>query len=207
MAYDLEEQEQLDEFKAWWKRYGKVVSNGALATLVIYAAFQGWQWYQAKQGVEASTQYQALVVMDGKNLKSIQEKSAVLMDQYTSTPYAGRAALLVAKANYLANDNKSAKAQLEWSVKHAQETSVSAIAGLQWAAILMEEKNYTAALKVLEAPHDAGFDGLFSDLKGDALHALGKTTEAKAAYAHALTKLDAQGRQRQITQQKLEALG
>ncbi len=207
MAYDLEEQEQLDELKAWWKTYGKTIGNALLALLIVYAGYQGWHYYQAKQSVEASTEYQALQVIDNKDVKEIQAKSAVLMDKYSATPYAGRAALLAAKANYQANDIKSAKAQLDWAIKNAKETSVAAIAGLQLANILAEEKDFTGALKLLESPHDAGFDGLYSDLKGDVLTALGKKAEAKAAYEHALTKLDAQGKYRTLTQQKLEALG
>jgi predicted negative regulator of RcsB-dependent stress response len=207
MAYDLEEQEQLDELKAWWKTYGKTIGNALLALLIVYAGYQGWHYYQAKQSVEASTEYQALQVIDNKDVKEIQAKSAILMDKYSATPYAGRAALLAAKANYQANDIKSAKAQLDWAIKNAKETSVAAIAGLQLANILAEEKDFTGALKLLESPHDAGFDGLYSDLKGDVLTALGKKAEAKAAYEHALTKLDAQGKYRTLTQQKLEALG
>lgn len=207
MAYDLEEQEQLDEFKAWWKRYGKLASNAVFALIVGYAAIQGWKYYQNKQSVEASTQFQELVVTDEKDLKAIQAKSAVLMDKFSATPYAGRAALYAAKANYLAGDNKNAKSQLNWAIKNAKETSISALAGLQLANILAEEKDYEAALTLLNAPHDAGFDGLFSDLKGDVLVSLGKNAEAKTAYQQALTKLDAQGKYRALTQKKLEALG
>ena len=207
MAYDLEEQEQLDELKAWWKTYGKWVTNGLIALLVVFAAYQAWQYFQNKQAVDASTQFQALQVIDEKDLKAIQAKAAEIMDDYAGTPYAGRAALYVAKANYAAKDVKSAKAQLEWAIKNAKETSVHAIASLQLANILAEEKSYEAALKLLEAEHDAGFDGLFLDMKGDVLVALGKKQEAKAAYENALLKLDADGKYRYLTQQKLEALG
>ncbi len=207
MAYDLEEQEQIDELKAWWKTYGKLVSNALLGLLVVYAAYQGWHYYQGKQAVEASTEFQSLQMTDEKDVKAIQSKAAIIMDKYASTPYAGRAALFAAKTNYANNDAKSAKAQLEWAVKNAKETSVSAIASLQLANILAEEKDYEGALKLLETRHDAGFDGLFSDLKGDVLVALGKKAEAKAAYEDALTKLNAQGKYHVLTQQKLEALG
>ncbi|HSH54938.1 MAG TPA: tetratricopeptide repeat protein [Methylotenera sp.] len=207
MAYDLEEQEQLDEFKAWWKRNGSMVTNLVLVVLVAYAAYQGWHYYQNKQAVTASAQYQELMVSDTKDLKSIQAKSAVLMEKFSGTPYAGRAALFASRANYQANEVKSAKAQLDWAIKNAKETSVVAIASLQLASILAEEKDFEAALKLLDAKHDAGFDGLFADLKGDILVSQGKTTEAKAAYQHALTKLDAEGKFRTLTQQKLDALG
>jgi predicted negative regulator of RcsB-dependent stress response len=207
MAYDLEEQEQIDELKAWWKQNGKLISTLVIGLLAAYAAYQGWHSYQNKQAVEASTQYQDLLVTEEKDLKAIQEKSAVLMEKFGGTPYAGRAALFSAKANYQANEIKSAKAQLEWTIKNAKETSVSALASLQLANILAEEKEYEAALKLLNAPHDAGFDGLFADLKGDILVSQGKNPEAKAAYEEALTKLEPQGKFRAITQQKLEALG
>lgn len=207
MAYDLEEQEQIDELKAWWKQNGKLISTLVIGLLVAYAAYQGWHYYQNKQAVEASTQYQDLLVTEEKDLKSIQAKSAVLMEKFGGTPYAGRAALFSAKANYQANEIKSAKAQLEWTIKNAKETSVSALASLQLANILAEEKEYEAALKLLNAPHDAGFDGLFADLKGDILVSQGKNPEAKAAYEEALIKLEPQGKFRAITQQKLEALG
>ncbi len=207
MAYDLEEQEQLDEFKAWWKQNGKMISTLLIGLLVGYAVYQGWHYYQNKQSVEASTQYQELLVTDEKDLKAIQTKSAALMETFSGTPYAGRAALFAAKTNYQANEAKSAKAQLDWAIKNAKETSISALASLQLANILAEEKDFEGALKLLNAPHDAGFDGLFADLKGDVLVSLGKSAEAKTAYQQALTKLEPQGKFRALTQQKLEALG
>jgi predicted negative regulator of RcsB-dependent stress response len=207
MAYDLEEQEQIDELKAWWKQNGKMITTLVVGVLVAYAAYQGWHYFQNKQAVEASTQYQELTVTDEKDLKSIQAKSATLMENFAGTPYAGRAALFAAKANYQANDAKSAKAQLDWAIKNAKETSVSALASLQLANILAEEKDFEGALKLLNAPHDAGFDGLFADLKGDVLVSLGKSAEAKTAYQEALSKLDPQGKFRALTQQKLESLG
>ena len=207
MAYDLEEQEQLDEFKAWWKQNGTMLTSLLVAVLVGYAAFQGWHFYQNKQSVEASTQYQELLVVDEKDLKIIQAKSAMLMESFSGTPYAGRAALFAAKANYQANEVKSAKAQLDWAIKNAKETSVSALSSLQLANILAEEKDFEGALKLLNASHDAGFDGLFADLKGDVLVSLGKNVEAKEAYQQALTKLEPKGKFRALTQQKLESLG
>jgi predicted negative regulator of RcsB-dependent stress response len=207
MAYDLEEQEQIDELKAWWKQNGKMLSTLVIGALVAYAGYHGWNYFQNKQAVEASTQYQELTITDDKDLKSIQAKSASLMENFAGTPYAGRAALFAAKANYEANDAKSAKAQLDWAIKNAKETSVSALASLQLANILAEEKDFDGALKLLNAPHDAGFDGLFADLKGDVLVSLGKSAEAKTAYQEALTKLDPRGKFRALTQQKLESLG
>jgi|EndMetStandDraft_4_1072995.scaffolds.fasta_scaffold186662_2 predicted negative regulator of RcsB-dependent stress response len=207
MAYDLEEQEQLDAFKTWWKTYGNVILTAVSVAAVCFAGVQGWKYYQHQQSLHASVQYQALTQADPKDSKAIKSLAAELMDKYASTPYAGRAALAAAKANYAAKDTKSAKAQLEWAANNAKEDPVKALANLQLAAIQFEEKDYDAALKTLAAKHDAGFDGLFADLKGDILVAQNKKAEAKLAYEEALSKLDTQGHYRRFTEHKLEALG
>ena len=207
MAYDLEEQEQLDEFKAWWKKYGNMATNLVLAAVVVYAAWQGYHYYQNKKAVEASALYQALVVNDLTKATEIKTQSAKLMENYSGTPYAGRAAVFAAKANFAANDSKSAQAQLEWAIKNAKESAIKAIASLQLASILYEEKKYDAANQVLAAITDKGYDGLKENLQGDVLLAQGKPAEAKKAYANALENLDEQGKLHQYTQQKLESLG
>jgi len=207
MAYDLEEQEQLDELKAWWKAHGNIVLIVVGVAIASSTGVQGWKYYQNKQSKEASVQFQALTQSDPKDIKAAQALSAGLMEKYTSTPYAGRAAVVAAKANFAAGDAKSAKAQLEWAAKNAQEDPVKSIALLQLAAIQMDEKQYDAALKTLAEKHDAGFDGIFADLKGDILAAQNKKVEAKAAYEEALTKLDVRNRYSGYTQHKLEALG
>ncbi len=207
MAYDLEEQEQLDEFKAWWKKNGSMAINLVLAALVAYSAWQGYHYFQNKKAVEASGLYQTLVITDPAKVGEIKAQSAKLMESFESTPYAGRAAVFAAKTNFATNDSKSAKAQLEWAIKNAKESAVKAIAGLQLASILFEEKNYDEANKVLTAIDDKGYDGLKNSLQGDVLLAQGKQVEAKKAYATALENLDVQGRMHQYTQQKLESLG
>jgi predicted negative regulator of RcsB-dependent stress response len=207
MAYDLEEQEQLDELKAWWKRHGNNVMRVATVALIAFAGVQGWKIYQHKQAVEASVQYDQLSHADAKDIKTIRSISGQIMEKYPNTSFAARAALLAAKANYAADDAKSAKAQVEWVIAHAKEDALRAMGQLQLAGIDLDEKQYDAALKVLNDKHDPGFDGLFADLKGDVLSAQGKKTEAKVAYAEALTKLDAEGRYRRYTERKLDALG
>lgn len=207
MAYDLEEQEQLDEFKAWWKKNGSMVTNLLLAALIAYSAWHGYHWFQNKKAAEASGLYQALVVTDLAKTAEIKAQSAKLMENFAGTPYAGRAAVFAAKANFAANDSKSAKSQLEWAVKNAKESAVQAVAGLQLAGILFEEKNYDEAQKVLTAINDKGYEGLKANLQGDVLLAQGKNAEAKKAYQTALENLDSQGRMHQYTQQKLESLG
>lgn len=207
MALDLDDQEQLDEFKAWWTKYGKLTINIVLFVIVAYAAWQGYQYFQHKKAVEASDVYQALVRLDPANADLVKAEATKLIKEYASTPYAGRAAVLLAKSNFKANDVKGAKEQLEWAIANAEESSVKAIASIQLATLLISEKDYTGAEKVLSASLDKGYAGLKDSLQGDIYLAQGKSAEAKQAYESALINLDAEGRLRLYTQQKLDSLG
>ncbi len=207
MALDLEEQEQVDELKALWKKYGNYITRGVIAFFVLYGLFQGWGYYQTKQSQGASEIYQSIVVLDEKNTKDILEKSQKLMDDYSGTPYAGRAAILFAKASYLEGNKDKAKEKLEWASSHAKESATESIALIQLGQILVEEKKYEDALKKANNVDNEGYLGLSNDLKGDILNAMGKKEGAKKAYQEALKRFGPKDPYAKFTQEKLESLG
>ena len=100
-----------------------------------------------------------------------------------------------------------AKTQLQWVIDHAGEDTLKDVARLRLAALLLDEKNYADALKLLDAKHPDSFDGLYADLRGDVLSAQGKTDEARSSYKLAYEKIDAQSMYRNLIQMKLDALG
>ena len=56
-AYDLEEQEQIAELKAWWAQYGNLVVSVLLALVLGFAGWQGWNWYRNAGDKEASAMF------------------------------------------------------------------------------------------------------------------------------------------------------
>lgn len=207
MALDLEEQDQLDALKTWWKANGNKVLIVTGLVLVSVVGYMGWKQYQVQQSEAASTKFMLLGDTSPTDVKTIKTISAEIIENYPSTPYAARAALISAKANYNAKDIDSAKMQSEWAYKNAREDAVKTLAQLQLAAILAEQKEYEAALKLLNEKHEPSFDGLFADLKGDVLVAQGKPDDAKLAYQEALKTFEFGSRYSRYTQHKLEALG
>lgn len=207
MALDLEEQDQLDALKAWWKLHGNKVLLVVGLVLVAVAGFEYWKYYQREHSSAASTQFMQLGEVAPDDQKTIQRLAGDIIAKYPSTPYAGRAALLAAKVNYQAKDVESAKSQSEWAYKNAREPAVKTLAQLQLAAIHFEQKDYDGALKLLAAKHEASFDGLFADLKGDVLEAQGNKSEARLAYQDALNHFEPGSRYARYTEYKLEALG
>ena len=207
MALDLEEQEQVDELKALWKKYGNYITRGVIAFFVLYGLYQGWGYYQTKQSLSASELYQSIVVLDEKNTKDILEKSQKLIDDFSGTPYAGRAAILFAKASYLEGNKDKAKEKLDWATSHAKESATESIALIQLGQILVEEKKYEDALKKVNDVENEGYLGLSNDLKGDILNAMGKKEEAKKAYQEALKRFGPKDPYAKFRQEKLESLG
>lgn len=207
MAYDLEEQEQLDAIKAWWKQHGNTVLLSITVFIAIVAGIQGWKYYQNKQTVQAAGLYEMLQgAADSRDAKKVREVAGQLIEQYPRTAYATRAALLAAKTNYDSGDAKSAKAQLQWVLEHAGSDEIKDAARLRLAGVLLDENNHAEALKLLETKHGAAFDGLYADLKGDVLLASGKNAEALASYKLALEKIDPASAYRGLVQMKLDGL-
>ena len=207
-TYDLDEQERLDELKAWWKRWGNLTLIGVAVVLAAAAGWRYWQNRVVTQSLEAATVYEKLTQsLAANDAKAAREAGATLVDQYKSTPYAARAALLLAKQNVADKDLKSAQTQLEWAAANSKEPAVKDLARLRLAGVLLDQKQYDAALKTLSGTHSDAFAYRFDDLKGDVLLAQGKRAEARAAYQAAFGKLPEDNAYRNIVELKLDALG
>ncbi len=208
MAYDLEEQEQIAEIKAWWKRYGNLVLLATTAALLTVAAHQGWRYYRHQQAQSAITLYEQLEQAErAAEHKKVRDIAAQITNKYGPTVYATMAALASAKAAFLTGDLATAKAQLQWVVDNARDDEIKDIARLRLAGVLLDEKNYDAALKLLEKKPVESLAGLYADLKGDILAAQGKHAEARSAYQLALDKSESGSAYRATIQLKLDALG
>ena len=207
-ALDLQEQEQLDTLKAWWKENGNRLLGVLLIAVVAMGGWRGWQYYQSKQSSEAATLYAGfLQQLESNDAKRVNDAAAAVMDKYAASGYAARAALLAAQVNEQGKEAARAKTQLQWVIDHAAEAGLKDVARLRLAAVLLDEKNYAEAMKLLEAKHPASFDGLYADLRGDVLSAQGKTDEARSAYKLAYEKTDAKSMYRNMIQMKMDALG
>lgn len=207
MAYDLEEQEQLAELKAWWNKYGNFILTVVTIVLLGFAAYNGWQWYQREQASQAAGVYgqleRALATRDVEKAGSLAE---LLTSKYGSTAYASMAALQVAKAQAEAGKADRAAELLQWVIDKSAHGELKAIAQVRLAGILLDEKKYDEALKVLGGDVPAAQAAAVADRRGDILLAQDKVDEARAAYAEALAKADAQHPLRPLIQLKLDAL-
>ena len=208
MAFDLEEQEQLDEAKAWWKQHGNKVIWGVTAFLLVTGGWRAWQTWSRNQAAEASVMFEHAIQAESTNdLKAAKDAAAMIMDQHARSAYATPAAWLAGRINYEAHDLKSATAQYEFALEHARDDGVRQLAQLRLAGLKFEEKDLDGALALLNKPYAAAFAGLAAQLKGDVLVAQGKPAEAKAAYKLALEALGDKSSLKPLVEMRLDALG
>jgi len=207
-VYDLEEQDQLDDLKAWWSRWGNTVATVLVVACVAAAAVQGWRWWAARKAEDAALLFNAVTLAARANdVAKARDATAQLTDKFSGSGYAPRAAFVVAKMQFDAGDTAAARAQLQWVVDHADEQELKEIARYRLAGLMLNDRQFDDALRVLDAKHGEPFAGLYADLRGDAYSAAGRTAEARTAYQEALTKFDAKSPYRNYVQVKLEALG
>ncbi len=207
-VYDLEEQEQLDDLKAWWARWGNTVAIVLTVACVAVVAVQGWRWWNLKKAEEAGVLFNAVAQAARANdVAKAKDATLALTDRFAGTGYAPRAAFVLAKLQFDSGDSAAARTQLQWIVDHADEQELQEIARYRLAELMLNDKQYDEALKMLDAKHGAPFAGLYADLRGDAYAAAGRSEDARTAYQAALARFDAKSPYRNYVQVKLDSLG
>ena len=211
-VYDLEEQEQISELKAWWEQYGKLVTTIALAAALASVGWQGMKWYQSKQAAEAGGLYFAVQqAARAGDAQKAREAAGKIIENYAGTTYAEMAALVSADAQVAAGDTQNARAHLEWLAAKGSDPVLRDIARLRLASVLLDAGSHTEALAQLEQAPVTALAGRFADLRGDVQAAAGNTAAARAAYQAALDALAAGGGEgadtlREVVRVKQQAL-
>lgn len=205
---DLEEQEQLDELKHFWKQYGDFITWGLIIVLGAFAAWNGYHYWQRSQAAQASVMYDEVErsVQSG-DVARIDRSLADMKERFGGTTYAQQAGLLAARAYYDKGNIDSSRAALAWVAGKASDEGYQAIARLRLAGLLLEKKAYDEALEQASGSFPKGFAALAADRRGDILAAQGKKAEAKAEYEKAYKDLDERAEYRRLVEVKLNALG
>ena len=205
---NLEDQEQLDELKHFWKSWGDLITWVLIAVLGSYAAWMGWQSYQGKQAAQSAALYDTversalsgdLALLD-RSVNDIEEK-------FASPTYAQQAALLAARV-YNDKDRKAdAKKQLTWVIDQASDEGYQTLARLRLAALLVEDKAYDEARKQLAAKTPEAFAPLMADRLGDLAMLQAQPAEAVQHYKNAWKGFEPNADYRRLVAVKLAALG
>lgn len=205
---DLEEQEQLDQIKHFWKTWGNLISWVLIAILGSYAAWNGYQYWERSQAAKAAALYDEVErAAAAGDVARVERSLSDMKDKFGSTQFAQQSALLAAKTLQAQGKADAARDALSWVANGAPDKAYRDIARLRLAAMHLEAKAYDEALKQLSQEFTPAMLALAADLRGDVLQAKGQTVEAIAAYQQAWQKLAETPDYRRLVQAKLNALG
>ena len=187
-AYNSDD--QLASLKNWWKQYGNALIAGVIIGLLLLAGGTYWKQYKTKRAENASQLYENLIadLQQGKP-DAVSAAAAKLMQDYDATPYAGKAALLLARLRFDAKDIAGARTQLEWAMKNAVEVPVQHSARLRLARLLLDQGDKAGALTLVSIGDTNGFVSEYEETRGDVLLAQGDRDGARHAYQTAIEKL------------------
>lgn len=205
---DLEEQEQLDQLKHFWKQYGNLITWALTIVLAGFAAWNGWNWWQRDQAAKAAAMFEEL---DRAGTSGDADKVgrifADLKQRFPGTAFAQQAGLLAARIQFEKGQADAAKASLTWVAEQAAEDEYRTIARIRLAGVLLDAKQFDEALKQLDGARAPAFEALVADRKGDVLMAQGKADAARTAYETAFAALDSKLEYKRLVEAKLIAMG
>ncbi len=205
---DLEEQEQLDQFKHFWSQYGNLITWVLIAVLGAFAAWNAYEYWQRSQATQAAAMFDEVErsIATG-DVAKVERALTDMNAKFGSNPYAQQAGLLAAKMFYEKGNLDASKKALSTVAEKSSDVGYQAIAKLRLASALIESKNYDDAMKQLSGTVPKEFEPMAADRRGDVLALQGKAAEAKAEYVKAYKGFDDQSAYRRLVEVKLNALG
>ena len=205
---DLEEQEQLDELKRFWSKYGQLISAVLVVVLVGIAGWNGYHYWQRSQAAQASAMFDEMNrSLASGSLEKTERTFNDMKERYPRASYTHQAGLALAKMAADSDKPDVAKAALQWVADKAGDEAYAAIAQLRLANLYLDAKQYPEAQKALDAVKPDAFAPLVADRKGDLLLLQGQRDTAKEAYLAAYKKMDERSEYRRLVRVKLNALG
>jgi len=205
---NLEEQEQLDSLKAFWRKQGNLITWTLILVLGGFAAWNGWNYWQREQALKAGAMFEDL---DRAAAAGDAEKTARvfadMQQRFSKVSITQQGGLIAARLQVDKGQADAAKATLTWVAENGVEEEIRSIARLRLAAVLADAKQFDEALKVLDASKSPEFTALVADRRGDVLMAQGKKDDARSAWQAAYAAMDPKVDYRRLIEAKLTSVG
>nr|WP_206022484.1 tetratricopeptide repeat protein [Halomonas bachuensis] len=202
------EEEQLEAIKRWWKENGTSLIAGVAIAIAGVVGWNAWQSYQDNQAQAASMRYQQVVNLAGSEET---DEARSLIDEITGdhggTLYADLARLIDARLAVDEGELDKARDILDGVIASSKREYIQGLARLRLARLQVATDDAEAALDTLARDVPAALTAQQADVRGDALHALGRDDEARQAWQEALAVAEQRNQPIYGVQLKLDDLG
>lgn len=207
MAAHLEEQQELDDFKYFWKNWGRWLFALLIAAALGYLGYIIYKDHKISQNREAAEVLAQMVdkAQSKADSKQINADLLKLQQDYPDTVPAAQATMMVAATEFDAGRYDTAAGHLNWVLSSQKAPLIQALAAQRLAVVLLQQKKYDAAIAASNTKVEADFEPLLLEAKGDVYAAQNKTKEAAQSYQQALEKLPKDAIERELLQMKLDS--
>ena len=207
MAAHLEEQQELDDFKYFWKNWGRWLFALLIAAALGYLGYIIYKDHKISQNREAAEVLAQMVdkAQSKADSKQINADLLKLQQDYPDTVPAAQATMMVAATEFDAGRYDTAAGHLNWVLSNQKAPLIQALAAQRLAVVLLQQKKYAEALAALDTKVDADFAPILLEIKGDVYAAQNKAKEAVQSYQQALEKLPKDAIERELLQMKLDS--
>lgn len=203
MAY--EDEEQMEQLRRWWRENWMALAGGLVLGLGGIFGWEAWQSAKTREAEQASRIYEDFKKAAAGKPEQATDLGKTLMQDFSATPYAAQAALLLAQMSAEAGDWAATGERLNWVIQHAGDSGLQKLARLRLARALWQQDKPQDALAQLEVKDEDAFASLYQELRGDILLSQNDRAAARSAYEKAL-ELGAAPASREFLQRKLDDL-
>jgi predicted negative regulator of RcsB-dependent stress response len=206
MEINETEEQRIEHIKAWWKENASSVITGLLLGLAVLFGAKSWFAYQNRKAEEASNIYVTMTSAFARGDENlVTDRAGVLISDYSSSPYATLAALMLAKLKLDHGELQAAHAQLQWALDKSASAALRPLLRLRLARVMVAEGKLDEAGTLLaQSTPDKAYAPLYDELKGDIDAARGAADKARSEYALALAALPPESAERRLVQLKFE---
>lgn len=192
MAFDLDEQEQMDQIKAFWERWGTFISSAVIIGALAFAGWKAYDFYQVKQSEKAAAAYEVFAQAAQKKDASADAALSSIQQTYGKTQYAALASIQAAQVAMASQQWDKAQAPLQWLMTNGT-TENQGVARLMLADVLAQSTKTDEALKVLDTVPSPSFALAFINKKSDIYLQMKDMAKARESLEQAVKLAKEQG--------------
>ena len=185
MAYSIEEEQEINQLKDWWKENGKTIIVAFILGVGGMFGWRYWQAYQAEQIAQASSQYDALIYSAQQDKQAKKANIEQFVQANSKTAYAVFALLDEAKKAAEKQDFAAAEVNLNQALTQSQDEVLTSIVALRLSAVQFQLGQLDNALTTLNQVKGESFNARKAILTGDIQVSKGDKVAAKNNFEQA----------------------
>ena len=185
MAYSIEEEQEINQLKDWWKENGKTIIVAFILGVGGMFGWRYWQSHQAEQIAQASAQYDALIYSAQQDEQAKKANIEQFVQANSKTAYAVFALLDEAKKATEKQDFAAAEVNLNQALTQSQDEVLTSIVALRLSAVQFQLGQLDNALTTLNQVKGESFNARKAILTGDIQVAKGDKVAAKNSFEQA----------------------